>query len=640
MFSIKPTVAAPSGPVIRVGIIGCGMVTQVVHVPTLNSLSHLFQVTYLYDVSEDAMRHSQLKVAGGSKPQTAQSVEELCAAAVVDLVIIASNDTFHVYHALLALQANKHVFIEKPIALTLEDTDRIIDADKAAGCARVFIGYMRRYAAAFVDAVREVGSIGQIRYARVRDIIGPNSVFVGQSGVYPQTFSDYREEDTQALQMMTQTDIRQALETELGIAVTKETGMMWEMLSTLGSHDLSAMREIFGMPTGVVGFSPCATTGSPFWSAIFQYPNFAVAYESGVDQVARFDASIEIFGDTKTVKLCIDTPFIKGLPTTMVIKDSLPDGSYRESTIRRTYEDPFTLELKEVYEWVVNGKTPKTGPADARKDLEILGMLMKANKKLITTKTRSSSQSQQQLHADSRTLPLGTLGVGDGPIDVRAQMQGYVEFAVNNTSSTKGYYGDKATQAMTNITAPERNPYDMTDFGQTHLPREYEDAWFIWQWVQKELGVHVYFTQNPLPIGSAFFEATGDAVVTDMVELDNYLNNGVKVYGDRDSLLAGLRPSGIGAENISRAVQYPSSSKFRDAGYSSINTISSYNGDFLRQQGNVAFSVLFDAGHQVAAYQPETLYQVFNHQAMFGRDVATGKIGGQSETDGFTLQWP
>ena len=81
-------------------------------------------------------------------------------------------------------------------------------------------------------------------------------------------------------------------------------------------------------------------------SAIFQYQGFSVAYESGVDQVPRFDASIEIFGDTKTVKVCIDTPFIKGLPTTMVVKESLPDGSYRESTIRRTYEDPFALELK------------------------------------------------------------------------------------------------------------------------------------------------------------------------------------------------------------------------------------------------------------------------------------------------------
>ncbi|KAI9655081.1 MAG: hypothetical protein M1821_005564 [Bathelium mastoideum] len=369
MFGMKPTEAAPSGRVVRVGIVGCGMVTQVVHIPTLNFLSHLFQVTYLCDVSEDATRHSQLKVAGASKPKTTRSVEELCIAPEVDLVLIATNHAFHSSDAMLALRANKLVFIEKPIALTLRDTDLIINAEKAAGGAKVFVGYMRRYAAAFSDAVKEVSSIGQIRYVRVRDIIGPNSVFVAQSGTYPRTFSDYREEDSEALRTKTQDDIQQAVQAELGIPVTKETEMMWQMLSILGSHDLSAMREILGMPDGVKADDD---------SAIFQYPDFAVAYESGVDQVARFDASIEIFGDTKTVKVCLDTPFIKGLPTTMVIKDSLPDGSYRESTIRRTYEDPFTLELKEVYEWVVDGKAPKTGAADSRQDLEILGMLMRA----------------------------------------------------------------------------------------------------------------------------------------------------------------------------------------------------------------------------------------------------------------------
>ncbi|KAJ5182474.1 hypothetical protein N7492_000090 [Penicillium capsulatum] len=378
MFAMKPTEATPGGRIVKVGIIGCGMITQVVHVPSLNSLSHLFQVTYLCDASEEAMKHSQLKVAGSSRPKCTRSVEELCNAPEVELVLIANNHAFHASDAVLALHANKYVFIEKPIALTLQDTDRIIAAEKAAGGARVFIGYMRRYAAAFVDAVKEVGTIGQIRYARVRDIIGPNSVFVEQSGTYPRTFNDYRAADSEALRTKTLDDMEQALQAELGITATKETNMMWEMLSILGSHDLSAMREIMGMPKGVVGFSPCATVGSPFWSAIFQYPNFAVAYESGVDQVARFDASIEIFGDTKTVKMCIDSPFIKGLPTTMVVKETLPDGSYREFTTRRTYEDPFMLELKEVYQWVAEGKIPKTTPSGARQDLEILGMLMKA----------------------------------------------------------------------------------------------------------------------------------------------------------------------------------------------------------------------------------------------------------------------
>ncbi|RMY57504.1 hypothetical protein D0865_03092, partial [Hortaea werneckii] len=305
-------------------------------------------------------------------------VEELCKSPEVDLVLLASNHAFHASEAIVALQADKHVFIEKPIALSLQEADRIIAADKAAGGSKVFVGYMRRYAAAFIDAVKEVGSIGQIRYARVRDIIGPNSTFIGQSATFPRTFNDYREADTADLHRKTQVDTEQAVRTELGIELTKERKVMWDYLSMLGSHDLSAMREIIGMPTGVIGFSPCSMTGSPFWSAMFKYPGFTVSYESGVDQVPRFDASIEIFGDSKTVKMCIDTPFIKGLPTTMVVKEPLADGSFRESTIRRTYEDPFTLELQEVHGWVTQGGTPKTNPSDARQDIEILGMLMKA----------------------------------------------------------------------------------------------------------------------------------------------------------------------------------------------------------------------------------------------------------------------
>ncbi|KAF4556642.1 Oxidoreductase-like protein 8 [Elsinoe fawcettii] len=378
-FGIKHKEAAAGGRVLKVGILGCGMVTQVVHIPLLNHLSHLFQITHLCDVSEEATKHCLSKVAGDARPKTTTSAEEVCNTPDVDLVMVATNHAFHASDATAALKAGKHVFIEKPVALTLQDTDRIIAADKAAGGGKVFIGYMRRYAAAFVDAVKEVGSIDQIRYARVRDIIGPNHVFVGQSGTHPKTFGDYSQADSEALLKKTADDLEQALQVELGVKVTEETEAMWNMLSILGSHDLSAMREIIGMPRGVVGFAPCDTSSAPFWSAIFQYPGFVVAYESGLDQVARFDCSIEIFGEAKTVKVCIDTPFIKGLPTTMIVKECLPDGSYRESTTRRTYEDPFALELMEVYAWVSHGKHIKTTPDDAKKDLEILGMLMKAN---------------------------------------------------------------------------------------------------------------------------------------------------------------------------------------------------------------------------------------------------------------------
>jgi predicted dehydrogenase len=248
------------------GPLSCGSVTQVVHIPTLNFLSHLFQITYLCDVSNDALNHSQRKVAGGRLPKITCSPEELCAAPEVDLVMVANNDTFHMPHTLLGLQNNKPVFVEKPIALTLQDADRIIEAEKASNGGKVFVGYMRRYASAFVDALKEVGSIEKIRYARVRDIIGDNSLFVNQSGTFPQTFRDFKPEDSALLAQNTKHNIEYALGEELGIPVTKSTSLTWELLSSLGSHDLSAMRELLGMPEKVLGASLVSTTGSPFWS--------------------------------------------------------------------------------------------------------------------------------------------------------------------------------------------------------------------------------------------------------------------------------------------------------------------------------------------------------------------------------------
>ena len=225
-------------------------------------MSDYFQITYLCDVSENALSHCQKKVLGGT-PKTTRSAEELCASPDVEVVLIANSDAFHAVHSITALRYNKNVFIEKPMALSLKDADSIIEAEKTSS-GKVMIGYMRRYAAAFTDAIKEVGGIDKILYAKVRDIVGPNSAFVGQSGTFPKTFSDYRAEDSTELSKRTSDILQQALG-ELGIPATPANSLMWRNLGSLGSHDLSAMREVLGMPTGVLGASLCAASGSPFW---------------------------------------------------------------------------------------------------------------------------------------------------------------------------------------------------------------------------------------------------------------------------------------------------------------------------------------------------------------------------------------
>ena len=114
-------------------------------------------------------------------------------------------------------------------------------------------------------------------------------------------------------------------------------------------------------------------------SVLFQYPGFTVHYESGIHDVPIFDAHIEVFSKSKQVKVKWDTPFIKGLPVTMTVREDIDgSGALKETVVRPTYEDPYTLELREIYALVAEGKPAKTTIEDAAQDLNINQMILKA----------------------------------------------------------------------------------------------------------------------------------------------------------------------------------------------------------------------------------------------------------------------
>lgn len=93
---------------------------------------------------------------------------------------------------------------------------------------------------------------------------------------------------------------------------------------------------------------------------------------------------------------------------------------------------------------------------------------------------------------------------------------------------------------------------------------------------------------------------------------------------------------GYGGENVSLSLEFDSAEKFRDSGYQSIVTNSSYKGGLVREHGPLSFSRIYQAGHGVAGYQPETLSKLFD-RVMFGRDIATGEI---TLSDDFATEGP
>jgi Serine carboxypeptidase len=118
------------------------------------------------------------------------------------------------------------------------------------------------------------------------------------------------------------------------------------------------------------------------------------------------------------------------------------------------------------------------------------------------------------------------------------------------------------------------------------------------------------------------------------------LDSGIKValvYGDSDYAC-----NWVGGEKVSLAIDYTDSDQFRSAGYTAIQTNSSYVGGQVRQYGNFSFSRVYgelqdkhivtrprltntDAGHEIPSYQPETSYEIFM-RAMTNRDIATGNV--------------
>jgi predicted dehydrogenase len=121
----------------------------------------------------DAFRAEQ-----GQNPFTTLDYRELIARPDVDAIAVTSPDYCHEEHAVAALAAGKHVFCEKPMTITIEGCDRVLDAWRQAG-TRLMVGFNMRYMNIFrvMKEIIESGAIGEIRAAWVRHFVGMGSDF-------------------------------------------------------------------------------------------------------------------------------------------------------------------------------------------------------------------------------------------------------------------------------------------------------------------------------------------------------------------------------------------------------------------------------------------------------------------------------
>lgn len=348
-----------------VGLVGLGEVAQTIHLPVLQSMADRYRVTAVSDVSREVTEY----VAGRfAIPSRFEDSSALIADPAVDVVFVLASNPYHAELAIEAANSGKHVFVEKPMCISEREAEAIIRARDKAGVV-VMVGYMRRFAPAFVRAKELVAGMGEITHAHVRDIIGRNSFFVEQTAVVK------RATDTSP-DMQEQTMRRQAALIQEAIGrVPADIASAYSLLLGLGSHDLSAMRELLGYPKRVL--SCRQWRGGRFVTALFDYDGYGAVFEMGVDDERRFDAYLEVGGLTSTVRVRYNTPYIRHLPTMLEVSSSL-GGAWTSSQDRLTFTDPFTVELEHLHECITEGAPLKTTPEDFVQDLRLFQQMVNA----------------------------------------------------------------------------------------------------------------------------------------------------------------------------------------------------------------------------------------------------------------------
>lgn len=113
---------------IRVGIIGCGKIAQVRHLPEYEDNQNV-EITGLYDMNLERAE----KLAEKYKAKAYDSCKSLLEDSKIDAVSICVANNAHAETTIAAIKAGKHVLCEKPMAMSIEDCEEMVRVANKSG---------------------------------------------------------------------------------------------------------------------------------------------------------------------------------------------------------------------------------------------------------------------------------------------------------------------------------------------------------------------------------------------------------------------------------------------------------------------------------------------------------------------------
>lgn len=235
---------------LRIGLLGCGAIAQLAHIPALRRAKRVCLVAMC---DSDQMLLKKVADRGGVKSRY-WDYSEMLSNQEVDAVIVAVPDPLHVPLAIQAVQAGKHVLVEKPMGLKSAECRKLVQLVASKGI-KLQVGCMKRH---------DPG----VRFARrhIQEKVGRILSF---SAVY---------QDTQFRSTMQESCLDPILTgTRNSVAHDWKSDRRRYNLTTQGAHLFDMIRYLVGPLTSVCAYE-IERSGNYSWHGLLEGADGAVGH--------------------------------------------------------------------------------------------------------------------------------------------------------------------------------------------------------------------------------------------------------------------------------------------------------------------------------------------------------------------------
>ena len=362
------TAPVPGGPAgrLRVGVVGTGLIAQVMHLHYLAELSDRFEVAAVCDIAEDSARACAERYR---IPAVFTDATELLRHPLDAVMVLTSGS--HAPIAVAAARAGLHVFVEKPMCFSVGEGRAMVAAAEQAGVT-LMVGYPKRYDPAFARFRAQAGQLTGARLLRVTTLESPLAPYVRHYPLLPRSPLP----DAVARQLREDSDAR--VRSAIGPASPLERHVYELVLLDTLVHELNTVRGLLGEPDRLDHVSLAESSVT----VLLRFGELPVAIHwIDLPGIARYDMEFALFAPDRRAYLSFPSPFLRNEPAVLEVEGGDPGGarSWRSREVV-SYQSGFKAELEAFHESVVTGTAPATSGRDGLRDIALCQAIIECHR--------------------------------------------------------------------------------------------------------------------------------------------------------------------------------------------------------------------------------------------------------------------